>query len=322
MNKHHPLFGIVLIFGYVLCSVSAYLVVKYVFLIEPSISPINAMFWGFLGATIIAGIFIGSSSHEQKLVQNEWRKHKKLILSISLITSLGVLLWAWSLQLATAGTVGLLGRADVLITLSLGALFLGEKFSWKEILGAIIALGGLSLVANLPNEISLFVVGIVLFMRFLYAMQSFLVKKSGQTLRGISFTFLRMVIITSVLFVTALITNTLQLPSLLILGLLFGSQIFGAYLGRILYFEAHKYLGIGHINLLTLSHPVILLIGTWLLLNEPMPAQKIIGGGILLFGLAIIVLEKSELNKKFSLKRIFATLRGKKDDTENTADLS
>jgi drug/metabolite transporter (DMT)-like permease len=209
-----------------------------------------------------------------------------------------------------------------LITLVLGSIFLGEKFTIPSIIGAIVALGGLFLIANLPNEISFLVVGIVIFMRFLYAMQSFLVKKSGQKIRGISFTFWRILIMTTFLFVTTLVTGTLNVPALPILLFLFGSQIFGAYLGRVCYFEAHKYLGIGHINLLTLAQPVILLFGAWLLLNEAMPAQKLIGAGILLFGLALIVLEKSGLKKKFSLLRIFATLRGKRNDIENPIDLS
>ncbi len=321
MNKNNSFFGVILIFAYILCSVAAYLLVKQVFIMEPSISPINAMFWGFLGATIVSGSFIGSNKKERKAIQNEWHEHKKLIISISLLTSFGVILWAWSLQLASAGTVGLIGRSDLLMTLALGAIFLGEKFKWRSILGAIIAIGGLFLVANLPNEISFLVIGVVIFMRFLYAMQSFLVKKSGQNLRGISFTFWRMTIMTAFLLISTILTGALKIPSLIILIFLFGSQILGAYIGRICYFEAHKYLGIGHINLLTLAQPVLLLIGTWLLLNEPMPTQKIIGATILILGLFIIVLDKSNLNKKFSLKQIFATLRGKKDDTENPVDL-
>jgi|GEM_PF-1982355 drug/metabolite transporter (DMT)-like permease len=323
MKKSHPLFGVLLTFGYVLCSVFAYITTKHVFLTDPSISPINAMFWGFFGATVLGGIFIGSHSKERKLVQKEWKKHKKLILSISLLTSLGVILWGWSLQIASAGTVGLIGRADVLFSLALGSIFLGERFSRNTIIGALIALGGLCLVVNVPNEISLFAVGIVLLMRFLYSMQSFLVKKSGQTLRGIPFTFWRMVIITLVLFITAIATGTLYIPPIFLLGIIFSSQIFGAFIGRVLYFEAHKYLGIGHINLLSLSQPVLLLVGTWLLLNEPMPLQKIIGGGILLLGLTLIVLEKTKPHqKRFSLKRIFATLRPKKDVIENPIDLT
>ena len=322
MKSNTPLLGIVLILGYTLCSAIAYILVKHVFLISPEISPINAIFWGFLGATILVGSTIGSQKKERMWAHKEWKNHKKLILSISILTSLGVLLWAWSLQLASAGSVGLIGKSDLLITLVLGAIFLGEKFTIPSIIGAIIALGGMFLIANLPNEISLLVVGVVVFMRFLYALQSFLVKKSGQTLRGISFTFWRILIMTSFLFITTLVTGTLTVPSLPILLFLFGSQIFGAYLGRVCYFEAHKYLGIGHINLLTLVQPVILLFGTWLLLNEPMPAQKLMGAGILLFGLALIVIEKSRLNKKFSLLRIFATLRGKRNDIENPIDLS
>jgi len=323
MNAKHPLFGVILIFGFTLCSVFAYLSVKHVFLIDPSISPINAIFWGFLGATIVSGFFNCSRKKERKLVQQEWSKHKKLIITISIMSGIGAILWAWSLHIASAGTVGLIGRADVLMALALGTIFLGERFSWKEIVGAIIAICGLCVVANLPNEISLLAVGIVLCTRFLYAMQSFFVKKSGQNLRGIPFTFCRILIMTLVLLITVLVTGTFSVPPLILLIFLVSSQVLGAFVGRVLYFEAHKYLGIGHINLLSLLQPVLLLIGTWLLLNEPMPAQKIVGGGILLLGLAIIVLEKWKRDdKKFSLKRIFATLRGKKDDLENPVDLS
>lgn len=320
MNKQHSLFGIVLVFGYILCSVSAYLMVKHVFLVEPSISPINVMFWGSLGATILSGSFIGTQRRERQLVLNEWHTHKKLIIIISITSALGTLLWAWSLKLASAGSVGLIGRADIIIAILLGTIFLGERFSWKTILGTIIAIGGLFLVANIPSEISLFAIGIILLMRFLYTMQSFFVKKSGQNLRGISFTFLRLSIMTIFLFLLALTTKSLNMPSLFILILVILSKFFGAYIGRIFYFEAHKYWGIGHINLLSLAQPVLLLIGAWLLLNEPMPAQKLIGAAILMSGLFIIVLEKSSLNKRFSLKRIFATLRGKKDDFENPVD--
>jgi drug/metabolite transporter (DMT)-like permease len=323
MKKSHPLFGIALVLGYALCSVIAYLTIKYVFLIEPNIAPINAIFWGFFGAMLIAGTFILSHRKERTLVRKEWHEHKKLIITISLMTSLGAFLWAWSLQMASAGTVGLIGRVDVLMTLALGALFFKERFSWKSILGAIIALIGLGLVANLPNEISLFVVGIVVFMRLMYAMQSFLVKKSGQKLRGIPFTFWRVLIITIALGIAAFASGNFYIPKPTVIAILFCSQLFGAYVGRVCYFEAHKYLGIGHINLLSLTQPVLLLVGSWWLLNESMPAQKIIGGAILLFGLTLIVLEKWKPKaNRFSLTRIFATLRPKKDVIENPADLN
>ena len=321
-NNQHPLWGAFLVLCHVLCGIVAYLTMDKVFMMDTSLSPITAMFWGFLGASLTAGFSLSLRKKTRQLTIEEFKTHGKLIATISIITSIGAMMWAWSMREATAGSVGLLSKADVILSLAIGAIFLNEKFTKQSLLGAAISLVGLGFIANLPKEISFTVVVVILVMKSLYALQSYMVKKSGQTLKGIPFTFWRVSIMTGFLLLGAIATNSLSIPAWPVLTLLFVSQLFGAYIGRVCYFEAHKYLGIGKLNLLSLTQPVFLLLGAWLLLDEPMPAQKLIGAAIILSGILLIALEKWQREKKFSVRKIFAKLRGKKDDIEAPIDFS
>ena len=231
-------------------------------------------------------------------------------------------MWAWSLQESSSGTVGLLGKSDTILTLIIGATLLNEKFSKTSLIGSAIIIAGVILISSLPNEMSWLIASVVFIMRSLYVIQSYLVKKSGKKLKGIPFTFWRLLFMTGFIFIASLATNSLALPSPVILGLLAIAQLFGAFVGRACYFEAHKSLGIGKINILYLSQPVLLLFSSWLLLGETMPTQKLIGAGIIMCGLTVIVLEKTQLKKKLSISKIFAKLRLKKDDIEASTNFS
>lgn len=325
MQNKKKLLGTILILGYTTCAVISYLITKSIFNNVPNITSLNVMFWGFLGTILFIGSIIISQPKKRKQLILEWETHKKLIITISLLTSFGTGLWAWALQHTNAGTIGLLSKSDIVIYIALGVIFLKEKFSWKSIIGSIIAISGLFLITTIPNEISHISIIIMLIVGLLYAIQSVLIKKSGKIFKGSPFAFLRISVMTSFFLIFLLATNTLQFPPLNILILLISAQIFGAYLGRIFYFEAHKHLGIGHLNLLSLTQLPILLFATWLLLNEKISSQKIIGAITIIIGIIIITLEKYKLNKKFSIRRLFARLRPQsieRNDIEDKDDFS
>lgn len=248
-------------------------------------SPENVIFWGLFGASIFATPFLLGSTRRRTEVMDSIRRDGKVILGVALLSSTGAFFWVQALQMTGASVVSLLAKSQVLGSVFLGAIFLKERFTAFEVAGILLAIPGIVLISTIPDEVPARAALMILASAGIYSIQSAIVKRFAPGLHGIEFTYLRGSGMSLVFFVAFLATGKLVIPDLfsfLFLGLI---STLGLLIGRSMFFEAHKYLGIGKLNTGMLLEPVIVTILSVLFLAEDPGRQKMMGGALILLGL-------------------------------------
>ncbi len=290
--------GYLLMFGFAFFAMLAYLTLDYTFRNYPEVDAQNAIFWGFIGGSLLVTPFKLSHAKFRKNLKKTTQNHGKLLLAIAFITTIGALLWFQSVKMAGSGFVALLSQSEVLWAFFLGIIFLKEKISVKEFIGIFLAIWGIFFISTLEGKSSLFAAALVLSSKLFYAGQSFLVKKYGKDLETFSFTYVRAILLSIIIGIFISIQKELSifpLPALFLLAL---SQVFGIFLGRYCYFEAHKLLPISKLNVFLFLEPVLVLIGGYILFGDTVSGQKLLGATLIIGGLLFFVHEQVKLKKE------------------------
>lgn len=273
----------------------AYLLTDYIFDTYEGINALQLAFWGFFGSIIAVSPYF--LKKKQKL-STEWKTNKKTLLQISFITSLGSILWFYTLQQGTSGMTAFLGKSDILFSFFLGIVFLKEKFSPSEFMFLGISLLGFILLSRLDGEITHWGVLAILGNSLLYSVQSFLVKKHVSDSHAPSFAFIRVIFLVFFLGIWGLLSQSLRPIPLEIFGIITAAQICGVFFFRLFYFEAHKYLPISQIGFLSLIQPILVFGASVLFLGESISHKKILGFCIITLGIILFLSEKFRLNRK------------------------
>lgn len=293
MNKEQK--GYYLVTFAVITLVFFYLVNDYVFRTFENISVTNVVFWGWFGANIVLSpIFLGTTNSRKRL-KNEILTHGKLALIVSILTSIGGFLWFVAISESSSGIISLLEKSNILFVFLLGILFLREKVSMKELLSVGIAIVGLFLIANLEGEVSGLGVFAIFLGQFLYAIQSFLIKKKGGKMDSFFFSYVRsvlMLVFTGIFFG---VLGKIGLIPIKVFLILTGSQILGVFVSRYLYFEAHKFFPISKLSFLMLAESILVLLGAYFLFGDIITMEKVVGAGLIVFGLAFFLKEQGLL---------------------------
>lgn len=286
----------ILVFGAVCSFASYYISADYVFRTWETIHPFNAAFWGFTGAILLGSLFFMHPKKVKKL-KVEALTHYKLLAYIVFWTVIGAGLSWWVVSNSNGGIAALLGKSEVLFTVLIGVFVFKENLHFREILAFIIVLVGLGVTASIQSEIAWGTVAVLLFTRFCYAMQSGILKRYNQQSDPLSLAFLRAIsifLIYGVILGSLGIIETIPVLAFIILG---GNQFFALFLGRAMYFQAHKTLPISKLNFILILEPVLVLIGGFLLFGDGISSQKIFGASLILGGLFFFMREQFKLQK-------------------------
>ncbi|PID70820.1 hypothetical protein CSB37_00175 [bacterium DOLZORAL124_38_8] len=285
--------GYGILFIGVLLGIIPYLATSYGFEFYPKANIVNVAFWSFLSGVVIPAPFFFATQKNRQLIINEITQNKSLLLKVIVLSGIGVLFWFYSMKFGKSGIVSFLKKSDIVFTLILGTFFLKEKISKQEIVGAILAILGFTVMSNASlSEISIPAVVAIVVTQIFYVLQSFFVRRDGKKMNPFAFTFLRISGMTIIISLFGIITNQITLPNLDFILIFGAGQIFGAFLYRVAYFEAHKYLEIAKISIFLLISPVLILLSSGLFLGEKLNTNKIIGASIILLGLGIFTVGK------------------------------
>lgn len=254
------------------------------FRMYPSLVPQTVMFWGIFGAFVITTPFFIHTKKQREKVQVCLYSDWKILIFVSVITSFAAFLWWIVLSQSSSGIVSLLGKTDVIFALLFGRFFLGEVITKRDIYFIIILMIGVLLISHLKGEITFSLASLMLVNRFLYMLQSFIVKKHLPNIDGYTFGYVRMGIMSLAVGVGLLFWGGITTLPAEVLGIVILGTSLGMF-SRMLYFEAHKYLPMSKLNLFALSKPILVLLAAFILWGDPLSLQKIFGGGLILFGL-------------------------------------
>jgi len=278
--------GYVLIILTVLSFAVSYFVVDYVFRNYPEITVENVIFWGLLGAVLSGVPFFLRTGHQRKIFVTEFKNFKKLILLSGILTTFGSFLWFWSLAHSSGGIVALLVQTGIIFTFLLGIIFLKEKINFGEILGFILVITGVIVISNLEGEVTFLAVLASIVSAFLYALQSFFIKKwGGKSLKSTVFAFQRILVTLIFLSILLFLQGNIKWIGFDLFFIIAVSQIFGFFIGRIFYVEAHKYLDISKLNVFLALEPVAVLVGAYFIFGDIIYWQKFLGAFLIIGGL-------------------------------------
>ncbi len=278
-----------------ICGAAMYLVSDFLFHHFESVTPQNAVFWGSLGAIVLCTPYFFRSTKSRKKLQVCVQKHGNVLLSVSLITSFAAFLWWYTLEQTNSGIIALIGKSETIFAFILGVFFLKEKISLSEMLGILVALTGFVFLSTLKGEMSLFLVSLMLICRFLYALQSFLIKKFASDIDGFAFGFLRLILMLIFLGSFFGFQGKIEMIPILAIVTATSALMLNAIVAKMLYFEAHKYLKISKLNMFLILQPVFILFGAFIFFGDHISSQKMVGAALILGGLAYFSWEQGRL---------------------------
>lgn len=274
----------------------SYLLSDFAFDTFTYLTPVNGVFWGMLGATICAFPFmVFSKKRRTKLIKTFKRDWKVLIL-ISILTTIGALIWWYTIKQTSSGLVSLLGESRVLFVFILGVVFLKDKYVLKELLALSVALIGFIFISNLQGEITLWIAFLCMLSRVFYSLQSFIVKKYAPELHGPTFAFTRITFMVILVGAFYGIQQQITMIPLFLIGILTVALISAAIISKSLYFEAHNYLEMSKLNMYLILQSVFVLFGATFLLGHSLSFQKVFGATLILLGIALFYREQAKIS--------------------------
>lgn len=202
------------------------------------------------------------------------------------------------LRYLDAGTTALIVQAEVPFLVLIAAVVLKESLDYKKMLGMVIAFFGIYIISGQPQlQGKVAAIAMVMTGGFLWAVGQIMVRRLGN-IGGLTTTAWLAVFAAPQLLIASLLfesdhANVLQAAGLstwltvAYLGLIMTAVGYGCWFHVLGRYPASR---VGPFLLLT---PVTSVIGGALFLDEQLTALTLIGGAVIIVGVAILVIEKN-----------------------------
>ncbi len=190
------------------------------------------------------------------------------------------------------GTASLLSQTSIIFGLALGLLWLRDKLTKKQLLGALIAILGVLIITFQPGDYLRLGSLMVLMSSFLYALHTAISKRFGSNINFVDFFFFRLLCTTLFLFLFSLGRQQLALPGWKAVVLLILVGTVDVVISRTLFYVTLRRMDMSvHAIILTLS-PVATVLWSLLLFSTFPTWGQMIGGAAVLLGVLIVTLNQ------------------------------
>jgi drug/metabolite transporter (DMT)-like permease len=259
-------------------------------LLLPYISPSVSAMYVLAFATLEVGIF-GVLSRSINIMT--MRKNLVFFLIIGFLVAASTNINYEAVAFIDPGTAALLSQTSIIFGLVLGLLWLRDKLSRKQLLGALLAILGVLIITFQPGDYLRLGSLMVLLSSFLYAMHTAITKRYGSDIKFVDFFFYRLLCTTLFLFLFSLGRQQLALPSWKAVFLLILVATVDVVISRALFYVALRRMDMSiHAIILTLS-PVATVLWSLLLFSTFPTWGQIIGGAAVLLGVLIVTLNQA-----------------------------
>ncbi|EMY69291.1 DMT family transporter [Leptospira vanthielii] len=262
-----------------------------IFNTEPEIAALFGVGFAFL---VVTPYFLFSKKRRIK-VKTTIRRDGIILILGTISNAIGIVLYYYALKQTDLGPAAILIKTTVLYNVLLGVFFLGERLKRMEVFGIAIAILGIYMISTLEGQIKIVSAFCILLSAFLFAIQSYMIKKYVPEILGLEYAYLRLFLLSIFFFLYSVYIGSFHIPNLSIIFVLGLFSLLGYFLGRAFYFEAHNYLPISKLNATLLIEPIFLMFVGILFMNEPIDVQKLVGAGLILAGLYLIVFHKQKV---------------------------
>ncbi|MGB2768840.1 MAG: DMT family transporter [Candidatus Zixiibacteriota bacterium] len=208
-----------------------------------------------------------------------------------------VAIWTYwiGLKMMDPTLASFLNRFETLVTISLGIVILGERFTKGEAVGALLALGGIVLMKLTFRAEYSAGFWVVLFSAVCFGTAEFIAKIAVRYVDPLTLSFLRNVI-TSVLFwiAVAFVGTSFEGADSVWWGVLIVAFA-GPILTRPIYLFALKYIEVSKVALINQSQPVFVAILALMVLSQTPAPREILGGLFVIGGCLLIIVSRKRV---------------------------
>ena len=248
----------------------------------PHIVPAAAGFWMITLAVVQLAIFARGRIDFRVLTRHRW-----FFLTIGVLVGVNTNLGFIAVRYVEPGTASLLSRTSILFGVALGVLWLGERLSRVETVGAVLAIAGAIAVSAQPGDHLRSGAIVVVIATFLYALHSAVVKRYGGAIPFLEFFFFRLAATSAVLLVLVVAQGEIVWPSASAWMILIPAATINVVLSRGLYYLALRRLDMTFLTIALTLSPVVTwlwsipLFGGWPTLTEVLGGIAILAGVII-----------------------------------------
>jgi drug/metabolite transporter (DMT)-like permease len=260
-------------------------------LLLPHIQPGSSAMYVMAIGTLQVGLFgmFGKRLQIRVLIQNI-----RFFISIGFLIAVSTIINYEAVAFIDPGTATMLGRTTILFSICLGMFWLKERLSRIQIIGSLVALGGVITITFQPADYLLMGSLMILGSALMYALHAAIIKRYSQQMDFVNFFFFRLLSTTGILFLLALGRKTLILPSASTWLLLILVGTVDVTISRALYYLALRRLTVSiHAIIMNLS-PVVAVIWSLFLFGDLPNRQQFIGGAAVVAGVVLVMLAENK----------------------------
>jgi drug/metabolite transporter (DMT)-like permease len=259
-------------------------------LLLPYLPPTTSAMYVLGVATIEVAVFLAIWD---KIDFAVLRRHLWFFLSIGFLVAASTVLNYGSVAFIDPGTASLLGKMSTLFSLGFGLIWLHERFSTGQFLGALVAVVGTFTIAFQPGELIWVGALMVVASTFMYALHAALVKRHGNGMSLADFFLFRLACTTAFLLLFALGRGELIVPGWPVWLILLIAGTVDVTISRTLYYLTLRRLNLSiHAIILTLS-PAVAILWTLFLFGVEPTLQQLLGGIAVIAGVLMVSLSQA-----------------------------
>jgi drug/metabolite transporter (DMT)-like permease len=259
-------------------------------LLLPYLPPTTSAMYVLGVATIEVAVFLAIWD---KIDFTVFRRHLWFFLSIGFLVAASTVLNYGSVAFIDPGTASLLGKMSTLFSLGFGLIWLHERFSTRQFLGALAAVAGTFIIAFQPGELIWVGMLMVVASTFMYALHAALVKRHGDGMSLADFFLFRLACTTAFLLLFTLGRGELIMPGWQAWLIVLIAGTVDVTISRTLYYLTLRRLNLSiHAIILTLS-PAVAILWTLFLFGVQPTLQQLLGGIAVIAGVLTVSLSQA-----------------------------
>jgi drug/metabolite transporter (DMT)-like permease len=219
-----------------------------------------------------------------------WR-HFWFFLIVGFLVAASTALTFTAVASMDVGTASMLGKISTIFTILLGVVWLRDRLTLMQTVGAVVAIVGVFIISYEPGgDFFRLAAFMVVASTLMYALHAALVKQYGGGIEFVNFFFFRLLLTTAWLAVFGVARAEFAWPSTTAWLILIAAGTVDIVISRSLYYLVLRRLTVSmHAIVLTVS-PVLTVVWSFVLFDTfPMP-QQLIGGGTVLVGVLLATL--------------------------------
>ncbi len=196
------------------------------------------------------------------------------------------------------GTASLLSQTSVLFGLGFGLLWFKDRFTPQQLIGILLAIGGVFVISFQPGDYMRFGSVLVICSSGMYALHAAITKRHGSSINFLNFFFFRLLSTTLFLFIFAVGRQALAWPSSTAWFYIVLTATVDVALSRALYYTALRRLNMSVLTIALTLSPIASMTWSFLLFRTQPGLPQILGGVAIILGVLIVTIKREGFAKK------------------------